>query len=109
MNTRIFILCFSSFLVIHSIHNESALDNDSSSDFSDDIGEDEVDEDINSEDIEEREGRQFFRPLRFRRPFLSPTAASLFATIPTLFGENISSLSASRAEFKITIFWRTPR
>ena len=88
---QILLFCISSVIVIHSIHYESAVTKENISDVTNtpDIHEDELDEASNSEDIEEREGRQLFnlRPLRFRRPLLSARAASLFATIPTLFGE----------------------
>ena len=85
----------SSVLVIQSIDYESSNETKSVENFEDndddnleDIVEDEFNDDLNSES-EEREGKLFFnrRPLRFRRPLLSPRVASLFATIPTLFGK----------------------
>jgi len=93
MNRQIFLFCMSSVLVIHSIDYESSNETTSVENFEDndddnleDIVEEEFNDDLNSES-EEREGKLFFnrRPLRFRRPLLSPRVASLFATIPTLF------------------------
>ena len=95
MNRQIFLFCMSSVLVIQSIDYESSNETKSVENFEDydddnleDIVEDEFNDDLNSES-EEREGKLFFnrRPLRFRRPLLSPRVASLFATIPTLFGK----------------------
>ena len=95
MNRQIFLFCMSSVLVIQSIDYESSNETTSVENFEDndddnleDIVEEEFNDDLNSES-EEREGKLFFnrRPLRFRRPLLSPRVASLFATIPTLFGK----------------------
>ena len=91
MNRQIFLFCISSIIVIHTIDYEAPVKN--ISDYEDDH-EERIDDDYNSDynsdedEDEEREARQLFRPIRFRRPLLSPRVASLFATIPTLFGIN---------------------
>ena len=93
MNRQIFLCCISSILVIHSIDYETAEKNITNVEDLEDEYEKAYDEgnEVNDEESPEREGRFFFnrRPIRFRRPLLSPRIASLFATIPTLFGKKI--------------------
>ena len=102
MNRQIFLCCLSSILVIHSIDFETADTNinniedieeiyEKGYDDDDDDDDDDTDDEVHGEESQEREGRFFFnrRPIRFRRPLLSPRIASLFATIPTLFGRKI--------------------
>ena len=93
MNRQIFLCCISSILVIHSIDYESAGKNITSLEDIEDEYEETSDDDyeVHGEESPEREGRLFFnrRPVRFRRPLLSPRIASLFAAIPTLFGRKI--------------------
>ena len=93
MNRQIFLCCLSFILVIHSLDFESAGTNLTDVEDIEDIYEkgDDDDDEVHDEESQEREGRFFFnrRPIRFRRPLLSPRIASLFATIPTLFGRRI--------------------
>ena len=94
MNRQIFLCCLSSILVIHSIDFETAGTNITNLEDIEEIYEKGYDDDadeVHGEESPEREGRFFFnrRPIRFRRPLLSPRIASLFATIPTLFGREI--------------------
>ena len=93
MNRQIFLCCISSILVIHSIDYETAEKNINNVEDLEDEYEKAYDEgtEVYDEESLEREGRFFFnrRPIRFRRPLLSPRIASLFATIPTLFGKKI--------------------
>ena len=96
MNRQIFLCCISSILVIHSIDYESAGRNitnleDIEDEYEKTSGGSDDDYELNGEESPEREGRFFFnrRPVRFRRPLLSPRIASLFAAIPTLFGREI--------------------
>ena len=94
MNRQIFLCCLSSILVIHSIDFETADTNINNIEDIEEIykkgydGDDDIDDEVHGEESPEREGRFFFnrRPIRFRRPLLSPRIASLFAAIPTLFG-----------------------
>ena len=94
MNRQIFLCCLSSILVIHSIDFETVdtnIDNVEDIEDIEDIyekGYDDDNDEVHGEESSEREGRLFFnrRPIRFRRPLLSPRIASLFAAIPTLFG-----------------------
>ena len=95
MNRQIFLCCLTStsILVIQSLDLETASTNVTDIEDIEDIyqkGYDD-DDDVHGEESPEREGRFFFnrRPIRFRRPLLSPRIASLFATIPTLFGRKI--------------------
>ena len=92
MNRQIFLCCISSILVIHSIDYETAEKNITNVEDLEEYEKayDEGNE-VHDEESLEREGRFFFnrRPIRFRRPLLSPRIASLFATIPTLFGKKI--------------------
>ena len=93
MNRQIFLCCISSILVIHSIDYETAEKNITNVEDLEDEYEKAYDEgtEVHDDESLEREGRFFFnrRPIRFRRPLLSPRIASLFATIPTLFGKKI--------------------
>ena len=93
MNRQIFLCCISSILVIHSIDYETPGRNITYLDDIEDDYEKTYDDDyeVHGEESPEREGRFFFnrRPVRFRRPLLSPRIASLFAAIPTLFGRKI--------------------
>ena len=92
MNRQIFLCCISSILVIHSIDYETAEKNITNVEDLEEYEKayDEGNE-VHDEESFERGGRFFFnrRPIRFRRPLLSPRIASLFATIPTLFGKKI--------------------
>ena len=93
MNRQIFLCCISSILVIHSIDYETAERNITNVEDLEDEYEKAYDEgnEVHDEESLERGGRFSFnrRPIRFRRPLLSPRIASLFATIPTLFGKKI--------------------
>ena len=94
MNRQIFLCCISSILVIHSIDFETADKNITNvQDLEDEYPtvHNDDDDEVPGEESPEREGKFFFnrRPTRFRRPLLSARIASLFATIPTLFGIKI--------------------